>query len=243
MKSSFVILLISICSVFSCHAAVKTNGIIHLTDSNFAVIPYTITELSPFKNAKPATLTKQEIQEIETLMNKSIDEYNKKAKWERIDKENYKIQLVPIINDKGEIIAFHVTCGNIHDANIKVMQSLTKNLFGKLYGDKGYINQSLSKTLNEKGIELITKLRKKMKQKLLSEVDSILLRKRAIIETVNDQLKNISQIEHTRHRSANGFLLNLMAGLAAYSFKEKKPSLNIKPYPQIAQATTSLIPN
>jgi len=83
----------------------------------------------------------------------------------------YKLHL--IINDKGEIIAFHVTCGNIHDANIKVMQSLTKNLFGKLYGDKGYINQSLSKTLNEKGIELITKLRKKMKQKLLSEVDNV----------------------------------------------------------------------
>src|SRR5918996_6157835 len=79
-----------------------------------------------------------------------------------------------------------------------------------------------------RGAQLITKLRKKMKNKLLPLFDKLLLRKRSIIETVNDQLKNISQIEHSRHRSPFNFLVNLMAGLVAYTFREKKPSLNIR---------------
>ncbi len=57
--------------------------------------------------------------------------------------------------------------------------------------------------------------------------DKILLRKRAIIETVNDQLKNISQIEHTRHRNAGNFLINLLAGIVAYTHQPKKPSINL----------------
>ena len=66
-----------------------------------------------------------------------------------------------------------------------------------------------------------------MKNRLLSLSDKLLLRKRALIDTVNDQLKNISQIEHTRHRSLWNFLGNVAAGLIAYSWREKKPALNI----------------
>ncbi len=66
-----------------------------------------------------------------------------------------------------------------------------------------------------------------MKQKLMQLADKVLLRKRAIIETVNDQLKNISQIEHTRHRSAANFLINLLAGITAYTHQLKKPSINL----------------
>jgi hypothetical protein len=69
------------------------------------------------------------------------------------------------------------------------------------------------------------------KNKLLPLFDKILLRKRSIIESVNDQLKNISQIEHSRHRSPVNFFVNLIAGLVAYTFREKKPSLNIR-FPQ-----------
>jgi hypothetical protein len=68
-----------------------------------------------------------------------------------------------------------------------------------------------------------------MKNKLLSLVDKLLLRKRALIESVNDQLKNISQIEHTRYRSGANFLVNLLAGLVAYTYQPKKPSLNLRP--------------
>jgi hypothetical protein len=67
-----------------------------------------------------------------------------------------------------------------------------------------------------------------MKQRLLSIFNKIMLRKRAIIESVIDQLKNISQIEHSRHRSVANCLVNLIAGLIAYTYREKKPSLNIR---------------
>lgn len=65
-----------------------------------------------------------------------------------------------------------------------------------------------------------------MKDKALSNEEKLLLRKRSVIETVNDELKNICQVEHTRHRSITGFLLNIMGAIAAYSFfPKKKPSI------------------
>ena len=87
---------------------------------------------------------------------------------------------------------------------------MTKDLFGKLFGDKGYISQKLFDELFGRGLQLITKIKKNMKNKLMPMMDKILLRKRSIIETINDQLKNISQIEHTRHRSPVGFMVNLL---------------------------------
>jgi hypothetical protein len=66
------------------------------------------------------------------------------------------------------------------------------------------------------GLQLITKLRKKLHNRLFDWSDKLLLRKRAIIGTFTDQLKNICQIEHSRHRSPINFLVNLMAGLIAY---------------------------
>ena len=138
----------------------------------------------------------------------------------------FKLHLV--INDKGEILGFHLTTANVDDRDIKVMQSITRDIFGKLFGDKGYISKALSDLLFQDGIQLITKVRKNMKGQNLSQTDKILLRKRAIIESVNDELKNIASIEHTRHRSVNGFLINIVTALVAYSFFTKKPSLNIE---------------
>jgi hypothetical protein len=86
----------------------------------------------------------------------------------------------------------------------------------------------LFETLYDNGIQLITKLKKRMKQRLLSMFDQIMLRKRAIIESVIDQLKNISNIEHSRHRSVANCFVNLVAGLIAYTYREKKPSLNLR---------------
>jgi DDE family transposase len=94
---------------------------------------------------------------------------------------------------------------------------LVKGLFGKIFGDKGYISQTLFETLYEDGLQLVTKLKTKMKNRLISMFDKIMLRKRAIIESVVDQLKNISQIEHSRHRSAANCFVNLLAGLIAYT--------------------------
>jgi len=137
----------------------------------------------------------------------------------------FKLHL--IINDKGELMSFYLTKGNVDDRDVKVLTDMTQNVFGKLFGDKGYISKALSELLFQDGIQLITKVRKNMKKKALSDQEKILLRKRAIIETVNDELKNICQIENTRHRSINGFLFNILGALAAYSFFPKKPSIKV----------------
>ena len=73
----------------------------------------------------------------------------------------------------------------------------------------------------------MTKIRKNMHNKLMPLVDKLLLRKRAIIETINDQIKNIQQIEHTRHRSVVNAMVNVLAALVAYTHQPRKPSLNI----------------
>ena len=137
----------------------------------------------------------------------------------------YGFKLHLVANDCGELLACCLTTGNVDD-RVPVPQ-LAKSLFGKLFGDKGYLSQALQLQLfNQHALQLITKLRKNMKNRLMLLEDKILLRKRAIIESINDQLKNISQIEHTRHRSPLNFLVNLFAGLIAYCLQPKKPSLN-----------------
>ena len=137
----------------------------------------------------------------------------------------YGFKLHLIINDEGEILSFCLTSGNIDDRNEAVMNSLTKDIFGKLFADRGYISQKLFEKLLKKDITLITRAKKNMKNKLMDLYDRLLLRKRAVIESVNDFLKNICDIEHSRHRSVTNFLVNLLSALAAYSFLPKKPSV------------------
>ena len=138
----------------------------------------------------------------------------------------YGFKLHLAINDRGEILDFCLTAGNTDDRDPHVMDSLTKNIFGKLFADKGYISQKLTGNLWEKGIQLVTKQKKNAKKKRILELsDKILLRKRAVIESMIDFLKNICQIEHSRHRSCCNFVVNLVSGIAAYSFLPKKPSL------------------
>lgn len=120
-------------------------------------------------------------------------------------KENYSplSSLLPIVDDRQPV------------------PDLTQDLIGKLFGDKGYISQPLFEQLYGRGLQLITRCKRKMKSRLMPLIDKILLRKRAVIESVNDQLKNICQIEHSRHRSVFNFLVNLLAGLVAYTYQEK----------------------
>ena len=138
----------------------------------------------------------------------------------------FKLHLV--VTDRGERLAFCLTPGTVDDR--RPVPQLVKRLFGKLFGDRGYISQPLAEQLFvTPGLQLITKLRKNMHNRLLDWSDKLLLRKRAIIETIIDQLKNISQIEHSRHRSPVNFLVNLVAGLIAYCHQPKKPSLGLGP--------------
>lgn len=139
----------------------------------------------------------------------------------------YGFKLHLIINDCGEILSFCITSGNVDDRDWNTISHLTKELYGKLFADRGYLSGKLFEKLFERNITLITKLKKNMKNKLISLNDKIILRKRAVIESVNDFLKNICQIEHSRHRSCNNFIVNLLSALVAYSFIPKKPSLNL----------------
>jgi transposase len=138
----------------------------------------------------------------------------------------YGFKLHLVVNDQGEILRFCLTPGNVDDR--KPVPHLAKQLFGKLFGDKGYISQPLAQSLRKMfDLQLITKLRKNMKNQLMTWSDRILLRRRAIIETIIDQLKNISQIEHSRHRSVTNYLVNVLCGLIAYCRRPSKPSLGL----------------
>lgn len=135
----------------------------------------------------------------------------------------FKLHLV--VNDCGELFACCLTPA--HRADVKLLPKLTQRLFGKLFGDKGYLSQPMFEQLLEHGVQLITRLKSNMKNRLMSLSDKLLLRKRVIIESITDQLKNVSQIEHTRHRSPLNFCINLICGLIAYCRQLKKPSLRL----------------
>ena len=128
-----------------------------------------------------------------------------------------------VCNDRGEIITFCFTGANVDDRNPKVWAVLAKRLYGRLFADRGYISPKLFDMLFEDGIHLVTGIRSNMKNKLMPMWDKIMLRKRCIIETINDMLKNTAQLVHSRHRSVNNFIMNMVATLAAYCFFDNKP--------------------
>jgi len=137
----------------------------------------------------------------------------------------YGFKLHLIINDKGEILNFVITQANVDDRTPLKNESFIRAIKGKLYADKGYVSKELTELLFIDGVHLITGIRNNMKNTLMELKDKILLRKRSVIETVNDELKNMCQIEHSRHRSFENFISNMIAALIAYSFFAKKPSI------------------
>jgi hypothetical protein len=139
----------------------------------------------------------------------------------------YGFKLHLVANDKGEIVDFLITKANVDDRQPLKDKSFHDKVFGKIYGDKGYLGKDLFDKLFTDGIHLVTKVRKNMKQKKQEFMDRVILRKRAVIESINDVLKNICYIEHSRHRSFDNFIGNLIAGLTAYSFLDSKPSVKI----------------
>lgn len=137
----------------------------------------------------------------------------------------FKLHL--ICNECGELLNFMITPGDIADRKPLECKSFVEFVYGKLVGDKGYIGKNLFQRLFVYGIQLITKLKSNMKGALMSLSDRLLLRKRAIIETVNDELKNIAQVEHSRHRTFDNLIVNLLSAIAAYCCFSKKPHINV----------------
>ena len=136
----------------------------------------------------------------------------------------FKLHL--LCNEKGEIINFVLTKANIDDRNESVIDTLTDKVFGKLYADKGYISQSLLGRLWDEGVHIVSGLRSNMKQRLMPLYVRIMLSKRSIIESINDMLKNVARLVHTRHRSVHNFLMNMLAAIGAYCFLATKPEVN-----------------
>ena len=143
-----------------------------------------------------------------------------------------------VINSLGEMIAFKITRGNVHDG--AAAKSLLLSLEGLAFGDKGYIGKKLFDELLKNGLKLITRKRKNMKEKLLvNDYEKQLLNQRNLIETVFDCLKHKYHVWHTRHRSIINAMTNLIAALAAYAIEPLKVSafkLLEKQMPVIAQS-------
>ena len=138
----------------------------------------------------------------------------------------FKLHL--ICNERGELLNFMITPGDVDDRKPLEYKAFVEFIYGKLVADKGYIGKNLFERLFVDGIQLITKLKNNMKGALMSVSDKLLLRKRAIIETVNDELKNIAQVEHSRHRCFENFIVNMLGALAAYCCFPKKPCINVQ---------------
>ena len=140
----------------------------------------------------------------------------------------FKLHL--IINEKGGILNFMLTPGDNDDREPLKYENFVKEIYGKLVVDKGYISKELFNELFVNGIQLVTKIKNNMRNCLMSVAENVLLRKRALIESTNDELKNIAQIEHSIHRSVSNFLVNAVAAIAAYCYFPKKPSISLERY-------------
>ena len=145
----------------------------------------------------------------------------------------FGFKLHVVINQLGEVVNFLFTPANVADNNHQVLDYQLQGLKGNCYGDRGYLT-SLFDQFYQQGLQLITKIRSKMKNKLLRLEDKLNLRKRALIESVNDILMSVFDLEHTRHRSAKNAYAHMLAALTAYCFYDHKPAAF---FPQAYQLT------
>lgn len=159
------------------------------------------------------------------LSNKVFKDYATRGKSTMGWYFGFKLHL--ICNERGEILNFMLTKANVDDRDANVFNRLSDNIFGKLYADKGYISKTLFERMFCQGVHIVTGLKANMKNRLMTMYDKIMLRKRSVIESINDELKNVAQLVHSRHRSIDNFLINVLSVIAAYSFFEKKPSINM----------------
>jgi Transposase DDE domain len=134
-----------------------------------------------------------------------------------------------VIHEQGEVLGLTLTPGHTDDR--RPVAKLVRHLWGQLFGDRGSISQELLEQLLAQDLQLVTKRKRTRKNKRMPMLDKVLLRQRALMECVNDQLKNSSQIEHTRHRSATNGMVNIVAAVVAYTFPPKKPALDLSTAP------------
>lgn len=135
----------------------------------------------------------------------------------------YGLKLHLVINHKGSIVAVKITPGNVDERT--VLDEMTRHLKGILFADKGYISQHLFKALYERGLKLITGIKRNMKNYLMPLIEKLMLRKRFLIETLFGILKIHMNLSHTRHRSPTNACVNILSCLTAYQLTENKPTM------------------
>ena len=136
----------------------------------------------------------------------------------------FKLHIV--VNRSGELCGVSLSRGNVDDR--VPVPKITSRLSGLLVGDKGYISKKLFKQLMDKGLKLITDLKKGMKDGLRNMQESLALKKRSIVETVFSVLKGCLELVHSRHRSPINFLGHVFATLISYQMRKKKPTVAAK---------------
>jgi hypothetical protein len=140
----------------------------------------------------------------------------------------YGFKVHVVINKQGEIVDFVITSGNVSDNNANVITHLMQTVWGKIFGDKGYLlNPDFWKKLYLEGKEVVTKIRSNMKNKLMNLVDKMILKKRGVIESVGAVLKEDLNIQHSRYRSPITLFINVFSALIAYQFRPHKPSIKL----------------
>jgi transposase len=137
----------------------------------------------------------------------------------------YGLKLHVAVNHRGELLSIKVTPGNVDDR--KPDAFLCREVFGRVYADKGYVAQWLVNSLRARQMNFITKVRKNMKPVQHTSFDQAILKRRFLIKTVFDELKNLCHVEHTRHRPQANFIVNLMSGIVAYCLMPNKPRLSL----------------
>ena len=157
--------------------------------------------------------------------NKVFLNYAKKSKTSTGWFFGFKLHLV--INELGEIVSYRITTGDVADNNLQLLQQLLSGLKGKCFGDKGYIS-SLFSSFYENGLKIVTGLRANMKNQIIDLNEAKLLKKRGLIEAVNDILKSVCDLEHSRHRSVENAIQSMHCAVIAYSFLDNKPELILK---------------
>lgn len=136
----------------------------------------------------------------------------------------FKVHIV--INEMGELINLQITKGNVHDT--KPVEALSKGLNGIMIGDKGYLSKTLKEALMNKGLQLITRVRRDMKPQIITQSSSFYLQKRGIVETVIGHLKDFKHLVHTKYRSTTNFFMNIFSSIVSYQLEENKPNLGLK---------------
>jgi hypothetical protein len=148
----------------------------------------------------------------------------------------YGLKLHLVINHLGQIVSFLITPGNVADNNKGVLHRLLNGLAGRCTGDKGYWTTLFERFLQQ-GLVLLVRPKTNMKQRLPAlPADVRFMKQRPLIESVNDILGTVLNVEHTRRRSPLNALAYMLSALVAYQYIQHKPHVFIPGAPNYLQA-------